>query len=349
MRKKIANIVGARPNFVKVALIINELKKSGAVDPFIIHTGQHYDYDLSGLFFKELKIPSPRYNLGVGSASHGRQTAAMIRGIEKILVREKPDIVVVYGDTNSTLAGALAAAKLGIKIAHVEAGLRSFNMNMPEEINRVATDSITDVYFCPTRTAAANLRKEGKAKGVYLVGDVMYDSIKKYRKAVKRSEYILCTIHRVENTDDPGHLRNIFNALGRIKDTIILPLHPRTKKYLKKYRIAIPENIKIVRPVSYLEMLDLEKSAKMIITDSGGVQKEAFIFNVPCVTLRNETEWVETVQSGANYLTGANTGKILSGVEKMRKFGKKIDPEKFYGDGMAHRKIANILKNTVKG
>lgn len=350
--KKIVTVIGARPQFIKMALISNALRTRG-VKEIIIHTGQHYDRNMSEVFFEELDIKKPDYNLGVGSCPHGEQTAKMLMGIEKLLMRLSPEIVLVYGDTNSTLAGALAAAKLGIRVAHVEAGLRSWNINMPEEINRVATDSISSVLFCPTKASADNLKSEGRRSGVYLVGDVMYDLLKLWSKRIiipeNPGDYILCTVHRQENTDCKGSLKGIFEAMGLIKKRIIMPLHPRTGKFIKKYKIKAAGNIKIIKPVGYPEMLNLEKHASLIITDSGGVQKEAFIFNVPCVTLREETEWVETVANKMNVLAGTSPKKILSAIKRLNGCYKKIRPEKFYSDGFAHKRIAEILNRALKG
>lgn len=344
--KKIVTIVGARPQFIKMALVSKALK-SRRIKEIVIHTGQHYDKNLSDIFFKELNIPRPAYNLGVGSGLHGEQTAKMLIGIEKLLLQEKPNIILVYGDTNSTLAGALAAVKLGICVAHVEAGLRSFNPNMPEETNRVITDSISSIFFCPTKESVDNLRREGQTRGVYRVGDVMYDSIKRYASSFnnrnKSGEYMLCTIHRAENTDNADKLRRIFKTLGLIKKRIIMPLHPRTEKLLKEYKIRLSDNVKIIKPVSYREMLNLERHAKLIITDSGGVQKEAFIFNIPCVTLRTETEWVETVENRSNVITGISENKILSAINNVSRVRKNVNPEEFYGDGFAYKRIADIL------
>ena len=348
---KIATVIGARPQFIKMALVSKALKKEGVAE-VIIHTGQHYDSGMSGIFFKELKIPKPKYNLGVGSLPRKMQIAKMAGRIRPILAGERPELVLVYGDTNSTLAGAIAASQAGIPIAHVEAGLRSFNRRMPEELNRVATDRLTSVFFCPTKTAVANLKREGHRRGICLVGDVMYDLLKGIRVSGYqgiRGRYALCTIHRAENTDLPKRLKNIFRALGLIDKKIILPLHPRTEKRMKEYGIRPPENVKIKKPVGYKTMLGLQKGADIIITDSGGVQKEALILGIPCVTLRNETEWVETVKSGMNFMAGADPGKITTAVKKMPKAGKIPDPGKFYGDGNAHKRIAAIIKKRIVG
>ena len=347
----VVTIIGARPQFIKMALVSNALKKIG-VKEIIVNTGQHYDNNLSKVFIEELDIPQIKYNLNVGSMSRVDQILTMLKRIEKVLLHEKPRIVLVYGDTNSTISGALTALKHNFQVAHIEAGLRSFNEDMPEEINRVITDNIADYFFCPTKTALRNLKKEGKRKNIYLVGDVMYDSIKAQEipeTNKKITDYILCTVHRSCNTDNAERLKSIFKALSKIKKKIILPLHPRTAKALKMSKIKVGKNIEIRKPVGYLKMLELLKHANLIITDSGGIQKEAAILKVPCVTLRNETEWTETLECGANILAGANTSTILKATKQM--YGKKINtnPRKLYGDGYAHTKIASILKRIIKG
>jgi len=327
---KLVDIVGARPQFVKLAPILKAINEHNAAHPdrpiheVLIHTGQHYDYQMSGVFFDELGLKPPDYHLGVGSATHGAQTGEMLRRIEEVLLKEKPDVVMVYGDTNSTLAGALAAAKLHIPVAHVEAGLRSFNRRMPEEINRILTDHISDLLFCPTETAVENLAREGITRGVHLVGDVMYDAALQYLELAERKSpileqlglqprsYALATIHRAENTDDPTRLAGILEGLRRVHSSgvpVVMPLHPRTRRALERNHLS-PDGIRILEPVSYLDMLVLEKHARVILTDSGGVQKEAFFFRVPCVTLRQETEWVETVETGWNALAGQNPSSI---------------------------------------
>jgi len=346
--KKVITIVGARPQFIKMAMVSLALKKE-RVKEVIVNTGQHYDLNMSQVFLKELAVPRIKYNLKVGSDSRTRQIIKMVNLINEVLLREKPNMVLVYGDTNSTLAGALAAQRNNIKVAHVEAGLRNFNNDMPEEINRTITDNIASIFFCPTKTAVKNLKKEGKRKGIYLVGDVMYDLLKRQDINTTKNGYFLCTIHRASNTDDVTNLKNIFNALGKLKQEIIFPLHPRTRKFLKKHKVRVANNIKMLKPVSYKKMIELEKNASVIITDSGGVQKEALILNVPCVTLRNETEWVETIKSNANCIAGADTKKISTLINKMARQKLKINPEKFYGNGFAHRKIAEIIKKELKG
>lgn len=326
---KLVDIVGARPQFVKLAPILKAINEHNATHPdrpiqeVLVHTGQHYDYQMSGVFFDELGLKPPDYHLGVGSATHGAQTGEMLRRIEEVLLKEKPDVVMVYGDTNSTLAGALAAAKLHIAVAHVEAGLRSFNRRMPEEINRILTDHISDLLFCPTETAVENLAREGFTRGVHLVGDVMYDAAMQYLELAERKSpileqlglqprsYALATVHRAENTDDPTRLAGILEGLRRVHSSgvpVVMPLHPRTRRALERNHLS-PDGIRILEPVSYLDMLVLEKHARVILTDSGGVQKEAFFFRVPCVTLRQETEWVAKVPAGPNTLEPSDSKK----------------------------------------
>jgi len=327
---KIATVVGARPQFIKCAPVSREFRNIST--ELLIHTGQHYDGNMSQVFFHELDIPKPDYNLGVGSGPHGAQSAEMLKRIEVVLLKEEPDYVVVYGDTNSTLAGALAAAKLHIPVAHVEAGLRSFNRRMPEEINRVITDHLSSLLFCPTETAVKNLAREGISKGVKLVGDVMYDALLfNIRVAVEKSTilkqlqlqpkaYYLATVHRSENTDDPERLQAIIQALEKISaiHPVIWPVHPHTQRVLGSHNFSCITNHSLHRidPVSYLDMLLLEKEAKVILTDSGGLQKEACWLGVPCVTLREESEWVETVQAGGNMLAGTNPDRIFAAAMK---------------------------------
>lgn len=329
-KKRILTIVGARPQFIKAAAVSRQLRQ--VADELIVHTGQHYDDNMSRIFFDELGIPMPDYNLGIGSGSHGTQTGAMLAAIEDVLLKEMPDRVLVYGDTNSTLAGALAAAKLHIPVAHVEAGLRSFNRRMPEEINRVVTDHLADLLFCPSQPAVNNLAAEGITSGVYLVGDVMYEALMHAvtisktesnileRLHLSAGEYILATIHRAENTDCPEKLERLINALGEIsrRHPVIFPVHPRTRSQLQNLpavRAAEKvDGLRLLDPVGYLDMVRLETGAKIIMTDSGGIQKEAYWLHVPCVTLREETEWVETVEQGWNVLAGTDRDRILAGV-----------------------------------
>jgi len=348
-KPKICSVVGARPQFVKAAVVSSELRK--LFEETIVHTGQHYDDNLSGAFFQELDIPLPDHNLGVGSGSHGRQTGRMLSEMERVLVEGSPDLVVVYGDTNSTLAGALAAAKLHIPIAHVEAGLRSYRPGMPEEINRVLTDHISTYLFCPSRTAADNLEREGIIGKVFLVGDVMKDVLKKFLpvalagEKIPSGKYSLLTIHREENTTDPGILSDIFNALSAGSRRILFPLHPRTKKVIFENSLDVPDNIKVLPPVSYLEMLGLEARAELVLTDSGGVQKEAYWLKVPCLTLREETEWVETLEGNWNVLVGHNVEKIQAALSRAPDREKYDDG--LFGTGDAAEKISAILASNV--
>ena len=352
---KIVTVIGARPQFIKAAPVSKAFKEAGITE-FLIHTGQHYDYGMSQVFFEELNIPEPNVNLSVGSGDHGWQTAQMLIGIEKVLLAEKPDWVLVYGDTNSTLAGALAAVKLRIPLAHVEAGLRSFNREMPEEHNRVLTDHCADLLFCPTQIAVDNLAKEAITRRVHLVGDTMYDAILQFGEIARQRStilrdlglqqkgYLLATVHRQSNTDNPENLRNILAAFAEIEEPIIFPVHPRTRQKITELDLYNPKsetcaepgrsirNPRFIEPVGYLDMLMLERSARMILTDSGGIQKEAYWLGVPCITLRDETEWVETVQTGWNVLAGADIERILQSV---RSVTLPIIRPAIYGDGHA--------------
>ena len=372
---KICTIIGARPQFIKAAAVSraiamhNKLASDAPrVSEVIIHTGQHYDDDMSAIFFRELEIPNPAYNLGIGSGGHGTQTGQMLAGIEDILLKEKPDWVLIYGDTNSTLAGALAASKLNIPIAHVEAGLRSFNRRMPEEINRVMTDHLSTLLFCPSQTAVDNLRAEGippdglclapyssrLTPNVFIVGDVMADAFRfaatklsqksdvLQRLKIEEKRYYLATIHRAENTDDQQRLYNIMNAFSKIaeKAIVILPLHPRTKKILGNKISMFNPALRIIDPVGYFDIVALQKSALMILTDSGGMQKEAYWSQVPCITLRDETEWVETIETGWNVLAGADYDRIIQAVGTIK---PQMEQPPLYGDGHAAEKIIEAL------
>src|SRR3989338_4577536 len=354
---KILSVVGTRPQFIKLAVLSREIRKR--FDEVIVHTGQHYDYDMSRIFFKNMEIPEPDYNLGVGSAERDKQIKKMAEGMEKIFMDEKPDLVVVFGDTNSTLAGAMAASKFGIQLAHVEAGMRSFDKTMPEEVNRIKTDKISDILFCPTGIAVKNLKKEGIIKNVFKVGDVMIDSIKLNigiaeknsmilgQLKLKKKSYLLATAHRAGNTDTKANLSNIMDALISINEKIVFPVHPRTAKYLKLYNLdkkVKNSNIIKKKPLSYADMLILEKNAKKILTDSGGMQKEAYFFKVPCITLRDSTEWTETVNDGWNILAGANKPKILDAIKNFNPKGKQSE---HYGDGNASRNIASIINKAL--
>ena len=352
MFMKILSVVGARPQFIKAAPVGRALRQAGVTE-VLLHTGQHYDRTMSEVFFSELGIPEPDYNLVVGSGSHAAQTAAMLTGIEDTILGERPDTVLIYGDTNSTLAGALAAAKLGVPVAHVEAGLRSYNRTMPEEINRVVADSVSSLLFCPTGVAATNLQREGITAGVHIVGDVMYDAVLwavehsgnnantiLSRLGLSNKGYLLATIHRASNTDDPDKLSAIVSALNASGEKVVFPVHPRTRKALDAAGIALGDNVLAIEPVSYLEMLALEGHARAILTDSGGVQKEALWLAVPCITLREETEWVETVECGWNTLTGTDRDKMLAALQATP---PTTTPPQIYGDGHAAERIASIL------
>ncbi len=347
---RIITVVGARPQFVKAAVVSRTFQSNPEIEEKIIHTGQHFDSNMSDIFFHEMQIPKPHYNLGIAGLSHGAMTGEMLKGIEEILINEKPNWVLVYGDTNSTLAGALAASKLHIKVAHVEAGLRSFNMNMPEEINRILTDRISNILFCPTETAVNNLYKEGfenfKSK-IHNVGDVMYDAAMFYEKLAPECKYkfpfVLATIHRQENTDDLNRLKNIFEAFGEIGKThkVILPIHPRTKKIIQINQL-VTKGIELIEPVGYFEMISLLKGCSLVATDSGGLQKEAYFFKKPCLTLRDETEWVELVHGKFNVLTGADKEKIILSFNKMKNLEINFDSN-LYGYGDAGSIIVNAL------
>ncbi len=360
-------MVGARPQFIKAAAVSRAIARyntdnNGEISENILHTGQHYDTKMSDVFFEQLEIPKPEYNLGIVEKNHGAMTGRMLEQIEKVLLDERPDLLLVYGDTNSTLAGALAAAKLHVPVAHVEAGLRSWNRRMPEEINRVMTDHLSSSLFCPTEAAVQNLTKEGIAQHIYNVGDVMYDVALKYRSIaeekyhleqwqLEEKGYVLCTVHRAENSDHKGRLQSIFNALNEIAAGIpvVLPLHPRTRKMLKVHELEyLLDPLRIIEPVSYLEMVRLEMSAKVIITDSGGIQKEAFFHKVPCLTLRDETEWLETVDLGCNKICGADRELILENwnatCEDRSLFHSLEEKGMYpYGKGSAAERIVEVL------
>lgn len=372
-KKLILTIVGARPQFIKAALLSKTLQKQQNIKELILHTGQHYDNNMSKVFFKELDIPSPQINLNIKEQLQGKQTAKMLEGIEKYLIKLNPSLVIVYGDTNSTLAGALAASKLNIPLAHIEAGLRSFNKKMPEEINRILTDHVSDLLFAPTSNAVKLLKQEGiNNNKIYLVGDIMFDVALYYKNKaklqsnilntlkIKPKNYILTTIHRAENTDNPNILKNIFNVLLTLSQTIniIIPLHPRTKNKLKTLKIDIKKSpyLNIIEPVGYLDMVQLETHASMIITDSGGVQKEAYFYKVPCITLREQTEWIELVNIGANTLISPSQSieyivdkilNILSTMYNDKQKSKNIFNKKLYGTGDTAQKIVNILINKI--
>lgn len=351
---KIATILGARPQFIKASALSREISKNSKVEELIVHTGQHFDSNMSDIFFNQLKIPQPGYNLEIHGLNHGSMTGRMMEGIEKILLEYKPHFVIVYGDTNSTLAGSLVAKKLHIPLAHVEAGLRSYNLKMPEEINRILTDRISDVLFCPTAKAVANLNVEGFENyncEILNTGDIMFDVALHYsKKAIKPNfklpdTYILATIHREENTNSKEKLAEIIKGFEIIgQDTpLILPLHPRTKKMLKLFDITLNESvIYVINPVSYLEMVYLIKNCEIVVTDSGGLQKEAYFFQKNCVTIRNETEWVELVDAGYNVLSPVKKDKIIINIKEMLN-RKKTFKESFYGNGDSSKKILNAI------
>ncbi len=348
------SIIGARPQFIKAATVSRQIAKQDDLKEIIVHTGQHFDKNMSEIFFQQMKIPEPDYNLNVNSLSHGAMTGKMLEKIEKVLIKEKPDWVLVFGDTNSTIAGALAAKKLHIKVAHIEAGLRSFNRKMPEEINRILTDRISDILFCPTDSAVQNLKAEGFDKSECKIiknGDVMLDAALFYANLSQKPDFtippkfILSTIHRAENTNDPNRLKSIFSVFNKISEemTIILPLHPRTRKIISKLEIDTGK-IKIVEPVGYLQMVWLLQNCSLVMIDSGGMQKEAFFFHKPCVTLRDETEWVELVDNGFNIIAGADSNVIYSSYQEMKNKSLNFD-QNFYGNGNASKIIIQeILK-----
>ena len=378
---KIVTIIGARPQFIKAATVSraiaahNCMAASSAlpmthnpspITEVIIHTGQHYDEGMSAIFFRELEIPEPVHNLGIGSGPHGQQTGEMLAAIEQVLMAEQPNWVLVYGDTNSTLAGALAAAKLHIPIVHIEAGLRSFNRHMPEEINRVVTDHLSTYLFCPSATAVQNLHREGIAPcpssrthdplpmtpHVLIAGDVMADALQfaaakvstnsdiLNRLDLQPQSYLLATVHRAENTDNNERLKNILLAFEAINEVIVFPVHPRTRNFLQSKGYQPPKNVRLIDPVGYFDIIALEKSARILLTDSGGMQKEAYWLKVPCITLRDETEWVETVEAGWNVITGADQNKIGNAVQN---FTPSAEHPSLYGDGHAAEKIIKVL------
>lgn len=350
--KKILTIIGARPQFIKASVVSKAILETDGLTEVLVHTGQHFDANMSDVFFEQLGIPRPDYQLNINSGSHGDMTGRMLIEIEKVLLQEKPDWVLVYGDTNSTLAGALAAAKLHIPVAHVEAGLRSFNMQMPEEINRILTDQISDLLFCPTDTAVKNLNNEGfadKPVQVLQVGDVMQDSALLFaeKAAAPAGElpegFILATLHRAENTDNPQRLAAIVSALNTLHKTVapvVLPLHPRTRKLIAQHGLEL--NVHLIDSVGYFEMVWLLDHCNLVLTDSGGVQKEAFFFGKACVTMRDQTEWVELIEAGANELVGADTSKIIEAAS--RNVGRKVqDTHNLYGGGKAAQRIVDII------
>lgn len=356
---KVLTVVGARPQFIKAAMVSAAIQKT-KIREVLVHTGQHYDTQMSEIFFKELKLPVPKFNLNVGSHPQGKQTALMLERIEEVLVKERPQVILVYGDTNSTLSAALAGAKLHIPIAHVESGMRSFNKIMPEEINRVMVDHMSSLLFCSTKTAVSNLEKEGIVRHVFHVGDVMIDALSFFyhkvqkrtprllkRLSLKPKKYSLATIHRAENTDDFQKIKTLFDSFDELASEghpILLPLHPRTKAVLKKIQYKKKSShFRFVEPMPYLDMILLQKNAEAILTDSGGIQKEAYFFGVPTMTLRDQTEWIETVQSGINHLTPIQKESIKDTFYKILTIQKKKGSLIEYGDGNASAHIVETL------
>jgi len=349
---KICSVIGARPQFIKSSPLTSAL--TNKFYEVMINTGQHYDHDMSMAFFEELSLSKPKYNLEIGSGKHGKQTAAMLSSLEEVFINEAPSAVIVYGDTNSTMAGALAAAKLHIPVIHVEAGLRSFNKTMPEEINRIITDHVSDFLFVPSETSRKNLLNEGIINGVHIVGDIMYDSILIHgprarenskildKLKIKDEKYYLATIHRAENTDNESRLRSIFESFSKIDAFVFMPLHPRTKKLMSKYSLNPANNIKVIDPVGYLDMLQLMQQSSAVLTDSGGIQKETYYLKVPCVTIRSETEWTETVDVGWNQIVDIDPVKILEAVNDADKVKEKNHPN-LYGEGDTANKIVDVL------
>jgi UDP-GlcNAc3NAcA epimerase len=355
---KLLTIIGARPQFIKAGSVSREVAKQKEIKEIIVHTGQHYDANMSDIFFEEMKIPKPDYFLGIGGKSHGAMTGQMMEKIEEVALKEKPDLIMVYGDTNSTLAGAIVASKLHIKLAHIEAGLRSFNMKMPEEVNRILTDRVSSLLFCPTDTSIQNLKNEGYENlncKIVKSGDVMQDGAIFYKSFAKKpnmevnNDFILSTIHRAENTDDVVRLKDIFVALKEIarEKQVILPLHPRTRKIIEILKINVG-NLTIIDPVGYLEMVWLIDNCKYVMTDSGGLQKEAYFFNKQCITLRDETEWIELVEHGFNFLVGANKDKILNACSNLSEFSRGSDRLNLYGSGNASTIITNNLIDSAR-
>jgi len=348
---KVVAVVGARPQFIKAAALSRCLRRSHV--EVLVHTGQHYDQQMSDVFFRELELASPDYHLGVGSGPHGRQTGLMLERLEAVLERERPDAVVIYGDTNSTAAGALAAAKLQLPLAHVEAGLRSFDRSMPEEVNRIIADHLSDLLFAPTQTAMDNLAREGLAERSRLTGDIMYDSLLLHLPLAQRQSaimkslrlrpggYVLATVHRAANTDHIEPLRRVLEALSELEEPVVFPIHPRARLAMHSADLELAPSVRAIEPVGYLDMLTLEQNARMVITDSGGVQKEAYLLGVPCVTLREETEWPETLAGGWNVLAGADPARIIAAARRSRPRGA---PPAVFGDGRAAERMVALLE-----
>lgn len=354
---KVVSVVGARPEFIQAAPIWRALRQRAYVQEIWVHTGQHYDYQMAEAFFTDLGLPAPHYNLGVGSGSHASQTAAILCGMEEALTRERPDVVIVRGDTNSTIGAALAAAKLQIPVAHVEAGERSYDRRMPEEVNRLVTDRLSDVHFCASRAAVRQLAAEGYIASVHLVGDVMLDALLQHRDmaetrssilqqlGLRSQEYALATVHRAGNTDDPARLSGIVRALNEVDEPVVFPIHPRTRQAVNRYGLSFAPHVRVIEPVGYFDMMVLEGHARLIATDSGGVQREAYFLRVPCLTLRDESEWMETVEAGWNRLVGAEPEAILAA---WHGFSPPAEHPPVFGDGTAGEQIAAILEDLVE-
>jgi UDP-GlcNAc3NAcA epimerase len=354
---KAVTIVGARPQFIKAAIVSRALARTGSLEEVVIHTGQHHDAVMSEVFFTELGLGRPSHHLGVHGGGHGEMTGRMLERCEMVLQQEAPDVVIVYGDTNSTLAGALAAAKLGLPVAHVEAGLRSFDRSMPEETNRVLVDHLSRMHFAPSAVAVANLAREGiSGAGVHCVGDVMFDAARHFAGDVPpaaicpgltEGAYILATVHRAGTTDDPARLAAVVAALRELArdGEVVLPLHPRTRARVSASGLSL-EGVRVVEPLGYPAMLALTRGARVVLTDSGGLQKEAYWLGRPCVTLRENTEWVELLQTGHNVLAGTDTGTIVSAVRMLASLAP-VEPQPVYGDGRAAERIAEILTGRV--
>jgi UDP-GlcNAc3NAcA epimerase len=350
----ILHVVGARPHFPKLAPVSRALLARGHRET-IVHTGQHYDLEMSDAFFNDLELPRPQHNLGIGSSSHGMQTGQMLVALEPVLLEVSPDVVLVYGDTNSTLAGAIAAAKLGIPVAHVEAGLRSYDKSMPEELNRILTDHSSTLLFCPTETATNNLAREGIVEGVHMIGDVMHDALLQALPlarerlevlatlGVEPKKFVLATVHRAANTDDPARLSSICASLNSLDEFVVFPVHPRTKARIAELGVSFGPHVRLVAPLSYLEMLAVEENARHVLTDSGGVQKEAFLLRTPCVTVREETEWPETLADGWNVLAGVEPRTILAALRRPQPVST---PAPVFGDGHAAEVIVSVLESS---
>jgi len=351
---RICTIIGARPQFIKSSVVSKSIASSKILDEIIIHTGQHFDKNMSNIFFDEMEMRKPDYNLGINSLSKGAMVGRQLEALEILLTKINPDFILVYGDTNSTLSGAIAAAQLNIPIGHVEAGLRSYNREIPEEINRILTDHLSEICFVPTKNAYRNLKKEGiLSSNIFEVGDVMYDAVLYFSKIaekkskiiqklnLKSKKYVLATVHRQKSTDDENNLKNIFDALEESSMEVIMPIHPRTKQYLKLYNIFPKSKIQLIDPIGYLDMLMLEKKASLIVTDSGGVQKEAFFHKIPSIILRNETEWTELVENNVSTLAGLNKQKIIYEIKNFRPNNFDFS---FYGSGVAGESICKIIQ-----